>query len=118
MAVAHLEVLQQRIAQRLRQATLDLPLDLLPIDGLPHIMHTDDREDAYLSGERVHLYLDGLRRVAIAIVRTACASLRVESSGGGWVKLIGGDRRRRFALAPLVARRDAGVAHGLASDQG
>ena len=35
VAVAHLQVFQQRVAERLRQAALDLPLDLLPVDRAP-----------------------------------------------------------------------------------
>src|SRR5579884_2928781 len=55
--VAHLQVFEQRIAEGLCQTAFDLPLDLLRVDGTPHVMCANNTQNLHLTCERVDLHL-------------------------------------------------------------
>ena len=88
-------VFQERVADRLGEASFDLPLDLLHVDRPADVVNADDASHAHLAGECVHLDLDGLRGVAIAVVRDAGAIVFGEHRRRRRAKL---DRR----LDPLI----------------
>ena len=110
-AVPRLQLFEQRVADSLGQTALDLALDLLHVHGSPHVVNADDTGDPHLAGQRVDLDFDGLRRIAVAIVRDAGPVVVREHRRRRRAELDGRLDPLVVAGAVLLERLRGGVVH-------